>query len=241
MQLFLIRHGESENNVLFRQNGGTTGRVSEPRLTELGAHQANLLAEHVARPFTPPDELNMNGYGLTHLYSSLMVRAVQTATAVAQATKLPLHAWELVHEGGGIFEHDEETGTYTGLPGENRRFYETHFPHLILPETVGEEGWWNRPYETRPQMMARVETFLEELLARHGRTEDKVAIVSHGGFINGVLRTIFGVYDGDEAVNWSVWYKINNTAITRIDFNDGNVSLAYHNRTCHLSAAELSY
>ena len=49
-----------------------------------------------------------------------MVRSVATGTVLAQALKLPLGAWEDIHEVGGIHARNEETGEHPGLPGKNR-------------------------------------------------------------------------------------------------------------------------
>lgn len=73
-------------------------------------------------------------------------------------------------------------------------------------------------------MFPRAERFLNDLLARHLRTDDRVAVVSHGGFYNVLLRTIFKIARDD------VWFEKNNAAITRVDFSPEETVLVYLNR-----------
>ncbi len=229
MELYFIRHAQSENNLLYNTTGASNGRSQDPELTETGRRQVEILARFLSRAdsalatrFT--DHQNVAGFGITHLYTSLMVRAVATGTAIARALNLPLVAWEDLHETGGIYLDDEQAGTRIGQPGKNRAYFEAHHPNLILPATLGEAGWWNRPFEEREERPARAERFLRELLERHGGKEDRVAVISHGGFYNVLLRTILKIERED------CWFGLNNAAITRIDFNAEGVALDYRNK-----------
>ena len=150
MQLYFIRHAQSANNRLYEETGSWGGRDSDPELTELGYEQAQRLAEHAAcaNGGTPRrDYVNRSGFGFTHVYSSPMVRALATGSYLAAALNLPLVVWEDLHEVGGIFVTDDETGEYIGQPGKSRSELAARFPQAQLPETLGEEGWWNRAHE----------------------------------------------------------------------------------------------
>ena len=108
MQLYFIRHAQSTNNALYAAGNGAGVRSHDPALTELGRHQAECLAEFLAKanPNTPTgqaDPQNRAGFGLTHLYCSLMSRAVATGTVVAARLALPLRAWVDWHEEGGLY------------------------------------------------------------------------------------------------------------------------------------------
>ena len=158
-----------------------------------------------------------------------MLRSVQTATAVATALQAPLTAWPEFHETGGIFLEDEETGEPRGLPGKSRSYFEQNFENLILPESVTEAGWWNRPYEADELRPLRAKQVFQSLMERHGGGSDCVAVVSHGAFYNYLIREIFGIQRHDH------WFLMYNTAISRIDFEpDGTPLMIYHNRTQHL-------
>jgi 2,3-bisphosphoglycerate-dependent phosphoglycerate mutase len=165
------------------------------------------------------------GFFLTHLYTSLMVRAVATGTIVSEELGLPLVAWEDAHEGGGIYLEKPETGECIGQPGKDRAYFETHYPQLVLPEGLGEAGWWNRPFETEEQRPLRARRFWQQLIERHGQTDDRVAVISHGGFYNYLMAAILKMPSSDR-----VWFVLNNAAITRIDWYDQHVDLVYMNR-----------
>ena len=63
MELYLIRHGQSTNNR-------GDARVPDPPLTELGKQQADRTGKA------------LGNLGITRLYCSAMLRAVQTAAIV---------------------------------------------------------------------------------------------------------------------------------------------------------------
>jgi len=232
MQLYFIRHGQSENNQLWARTGTNEYRNEDPDLTETGRQQAQRLAEFLAAPGIdqgelPPqyDVLNTYGFDLSHLYCSPMIRAIETGQAIARAVGLPLVVWKDLHEVGGIHLADPETGEPLGLPGKSRDYFTENYPSLVLPETMAADGWWNRPFEAREERPARARRFLAELLARHGGSQDRVAVVSHGGFYNYFVRAILEMPPAN-----SPWFSCNNTAITRIDFEAERTWLCYTNR-----------
>ncbi len=243
MQLYIIRHGQSFNNALWAKTGGENGRLPDPHLTKLGQQQAAHLAQHLVQvdknglANTAQDQHNRQGYRLTHLYTSLMLRAVQTGHTIADALDMSLNVWECIHEWGGIFKYDPETRNPISLPGSNRAFFAERFPRLILPDWLQDRGWWQRPYEPREESSHRAEKFIHELLNRHGGTDDRVGIVTHGGFTSMVLRNIFNSQEynldlGDEEIRTR--FRINNTSLARIDFEGSNIIQMYMNRVDHL-------
>lgn len=238
MYLFFIRHGQSANNALYDRTGESRGRSEDPELTETGKQQALLLAEFIARTDSAASngnqredqEFRRDYFGFTHLYTSLMVRSIATGLPVAEVSGLPLTGWLDIHETGGIFLDDEVTGEPQGLPGRTRSYFRNHYSDLVLPDEVSESGWWNRPFEHRDERDERAARVLAELIKRHGGTNDRVAMVSHGAFYNHLMRAIFGL-TGEK-----IWFVMNNTGITRINFHDdGQANLIYHNRTDHLT------
>jgi 2,3-bisphosphoglycerate-dependent phosphoglycerate mutase len=246
MQFYFIRHGQSENNALWAQGGPRGERRADPELTELGHLQAQHLAQFLAQNGMQrkiggnstdrilDDAQNVSGIRLTHLYCSPMIRCIETASYVARALDLPLSVWEHVHELGGIFLEDQETGQQVGLAGNDRDYLQARYPDLILPEGWGIGGWWNRPFEEREQRIPRAQHFHRELMRRHvapagqGDSEHRVAVVSHAGFFNYWLKV---------ALDWpyreGIGFRKNNAAITRVDM-DVRTSVMYVNRTDHL-------
>jgi 2,3-bisphosphoglycerate-dependent phosphoglycerate mutase len=230
MQLYFIRHAQSTNNALYDATSSSQGRSEDPPLTEAGLRQAELLGQFLSS--VPRGEMrygrdpqNINGFHITHLYCSLMLRSIQTATKISQAIGIPATAWIDLHEEGGIYRDDEETGEPVGLPGVARAWLVEHYPNLVLPQTLGEEGWWNRDFEYDADRLPRAQRFYRELLERHGGTEDRVAIVSHGGFYNLLVHTIL-----ERPLEHKTWFVMNNAAISRVDFGN-SMAVVYMNRT----------
>jgi len=243
MQLYIIRHGQSFNNALWARTGKSNGRLPDPPLTEIGQKQADSLGHYFAQENQNGssngtlDLHNRHGYHLTHLYSSLMYRAVQTGHAIADALDMPLVAWPIIHEWGGVFDNDPETDEPFAVPGPNRQFFTERFSRFVLPDDLQEQGWWQQPYEPREASIHRAEEFVNQLLARHGNTEDKVGIVTHGGFTAMVLRVIFN--SREIIVNlrneeFHTWLRMNNTGVTRLDFEENRIIQTYVNRVDHL-------
>ena len=231
LQLYFIRHGQSTNNAYWQEtdrDNYLSGREADPDLTDKGREQVKYLADHVARPYTSEafDPQNRNGFGLTHLYCSLMIRAIKTGQAIAEKTGLDLVAMPEVHETGGMFvgEVREGEAVFQGIPGPGRSFFETHFPNLIIPEDLSEEGWWNREKEDREEYQQRAHRVIQQLLEAHQGEEHRVGVVMHGGIFARIITGLFDVQAED------YWFLMNNCAITRVDVEeDGHVRLVYLN------------
>lgn len=238
MQLYIIRHAQSTNNAL----ADMRNRVFDPTLTELGRQQAQILAEHLASAEHPEQKIGQNaedttvqtvrGYGITRLYCSAMHRAMQTTQPVSQALNLDPKVWLDIHESGGIFlEHDDERGV-VGYPGKTRSEILEEFPNYKLPEAITEAGWWDvtKGQEDWPSCHGRAIRVARQLW-RWAETDDVVAIVSHGGFIDSLVKALT-----NQLPSRNVFYHHFNTAITRIDFSaDGRLNVRYINRIPHLS------
>ena len=150
MQLYFIRHAQSANNKLYEETGSWNGRDSDPELTELGHEQAQRLAEHVACA---------NGESLRRDLRESRRRSVSRISTPARwcapwrrlhylsaALDLPLVVWEDLHEVGGIFFIDDETGERIGQPGKTRSELAARFPQAQLPGDADRSGWWNRSH-----------------------------------------------------------------------------------------------
>lgn len=229
MELYIIRHAQSTNNVLTDQRD----RVCDPHLTELGQRQAKILAQHLnnGTELQPPDGMpsdHHKGYGITHLYCSAMWRALQTAQPIGQALGLQPEVWIDLHEKGGIFLDHAEAGI-TGYPGMTRQEILAEFPDYVLPEGITEQGWWNRGHEDWPTCHGRAIKVADELRKRVSDT-GKVAIVSHGGFVDALLKALFNQLPGRH-----LFYFHYNTAISRIDFcSDSRLDFRYLNSVAHM-------
>jgi len=237
MQLYFIRHAQSVNNHIYLETGSGDGRLADPPLTELGQQQAIYLADFLSQsnlklPEIFGDQHNVRGFGFTHLYTSLMERAVQTAVVAAAKLNLPLIAWEEIHEVGGVWLPTGEGGAPVGLAGPNRAYFAERYPRLQLPDWLGETGWWNRPYEAVEQRPRRAQLVVQQLLERHGQTDDRVAIVSHGGFYTNFMSALLNLPATSDTVPAAgqTWFSLANTAVSRIDFVDDGLRIVYLNR-----------
>ncbi len=230
MELYFVRHGQSANNAIWASHGTYNGRSSDPELTKIGYRQAAAVASFLSQPYVNDnvvgrDPQNLTGFGITHVYCSLMIRAIETGTAIADQLRLPLQAWFDVHELGGIFLDGAQPGIRNGLPGNDRAYLEQRFPHLRLPDTIGAGGWWNRPYEMEDECSVRAHRFLADLRVKHGDTQDRVVVVSHGDFYNMVLDALLSL-----PINSHHWFALNNAAVSRFVFSDDLLVISYLNR-----------
>jgi 2,3-bisphosphoglycerate-dependent phosphoglycerate mutase len=232
MQLYLVRHGQSENNLLWDTTSSSQGRHEDPALTPVGRKQAETVAQFFSRSFVPgappaQQAQNRSGFGITHIYASLMDRAVATGSVISRALGLPLLAWEDLHEGGGIYLDNEATGEREGRPGRHRAYFNEHYPELVMEDGRHEFGWWNRPHETKSELAPRARRVYEDLLARHGATADRVIAITHGEFYTYLVAAMLDLPAPPEG---KYWFPLNNAAVTRIDLSDGHVVPIYMNR-----------
>lgn len=246
MILYIIRHAQSADNVFVEQASKDNTefsdsveafdeREADTGLSDKGKNQVRRLAEYLSKfkenVFENPRKgySDPNCFDFTHVYSSLMIRAMETAGGVAGATGITPGIWEDVHETGGVWRGDKETGELVGAEGNNRAFLEKRFPNCKLPDRLGDEGWWNRPLETNQEVKDRARRFYRELIEKHGATHDRVVVVSHGYFISFLFNALLKIPPKSK-----IRFHMNNTAITRVNFVNDLVHVVYQNRTDHL-------
>jgi 2,3-bisphosphoglycerate-dependent phosphoglycerate mutase len=238
MQFYFFRHAQSTNNKLWSETRSDEGRDEDPGLTDMGEQQAAALAELLIQGSPEGGRICDNtsgnegsrGFNLTHIYSSLMVRSVKTGMIAARRLGLVLHGLDDIHERGGIYLRNHSNGEDKCLPGKSSDYFKRYFPDFVLPQGFIEDGWWNsRPVETPEKCLIRAEGFLDYLLDKHGGTEDRVAIISHGGFYNDFMAVLLGLPH-----NGNHWFSMYNTGITRINFHENEKIVVYQNRVEHL-------
>jgi 2,3-bisphosphoglycerate-dependent phosphoglycerate mutase len=180
---------------------------------------------------------NRYGFGLTHIYTSLMERAAFTAAPIAEALDIPLIAWKEIHEEGGIYSREAASGK-AGLPGRPRSFFMENFRTITLPDDLDETGWWNRAFEAEEERQPRADQVFAELLTRHrdleGQPEHRVAFVSHGGFFMRLVCAILKLPWRQASLGLRSWFLLNNCSISRFDIRGNEITFAYINRTDYL-------
>lgn len=233
MELFIIRHAQSTNNALADQRD----RAVDPALSELGLRQAELVATHLAHGIAretstiegQPSDTPINGPGITRLYCSAMLRALQTASAIGSALGLPPRVWVDIHEAGGMWLDHGTGGGIRGYPGMTRAEIAERFPDAILPAEVTASGWWLYGWEestSTAERAARVAIALRS----GAQSDERLAIVTHGDFAAYLLRAFLRV-----PMDAGVFFHHANTGITRVRFRpDGRLSIRYQNRVEHL-------
>ncbi len=216
MQLYIIRHGQSTNNV----KSDLKQYVVDPLLTDAGQQQAERLAQYLA----------VEDYGVTHLYCSALRRALQTAKPVAAALGLPAEVWVDIHESGGVgFRRD---GKFINTPGMTRVEILEQFPGFVLPDEITDSGWWRReegfePFEECYKRGRKIAAALHKRSSEN--PDDRIVMVSHGIFVDGLIKIILNKEDD------LYYYVLNNASITCIDFDsDAPPVLRYVNHIEHL-------
>jgi broad specificity phosphatase PhoE len=153
-RVYLARHGESDWNASNRFQGH-----SDRPLTELGRNQAHELADLVA------------GQNVEAIYSSPLMRALETARIVADRTGLAVITRDDLRE--------VDTGSWSGL---SRAQVQARFPEGFERWISGGAGWEDG--ESYDEMAARVLAALQEIAAAH--PHGRVLVVSHGGPIRAI-------------------------------------------------------
>lgn len=165
LRLYLVRHGQTAWNA--------TGRIqghSDVPLDEVGQRQAQQVAQWLGTRLRKP----------IAIYTSDLMRASQTAQAIAHQVGAPLQP---------VMELRERFwGAWEGLTTEEiqARYPEHHFTYLYDPLN-------GTPPEAEPMsdFWTRVRNFYHQLRAEH--TEGELVVVGHGGSLRIMLcETLVG-------------------------------------------------
>ena len=154
--MILLRHGQSEFNLLFSRTRQDPG-ITDPKLTPLGHRQAEAAAGALAQE------------GLRRILASPYTRALQTAAPIAARLRLPV----LIHP------HVRERYAYKCDVGTARAELERHWPEHDFAGI--EEVWWPQAEETMEGIIARAAVFRAEMAALPDWAD--TLVVSHWGFI----------------------------------------------------------
>jgi broad specificity phosphatase PhoE len=240
MELYLIRHGQSTNNVTMLRD--PLQREVDPPLTELGQQQAEALAGRLAHTWNvdtylyqhPDARESITGAGITRLLVSPMRRALQTAAPLSREMGLAAEVSLEVFEHGGLYLEDE--AGLTTYPGLTRAEMTAGFPTFQLPPGISESGWWNGAgREDMAACQARALRLAAEFkLVRF--SPQRIAIVSHGTFLDQLIKALLNLLPSAD-----FYIALYNTSMTRIDFlPDGGMHLRYLNRVDHLALEQIS-
>lgn|GEM_PF-3229872 len=178
-RIFLVRHGESESNVHYRENIGifrkirVYGQSNWCELTEVGKIQSKALGKHLKQYFK---ENNLN---LDKIYSSPAIRAQQTARHVFN--QLYPNRWVKYEIRAEIAEIDQ--GDWEG-----QFDYKARPPRI--KEQIKNENWFHKPPrgESQQDVYERFMCFIIEILKSDYKN---ILVVTHENAIKFLLTGIF--------------------------------------------------
>lgn len=202
-RLLLIRHGATPANEL--RPYILQGQGVNHGLSAIGQRQASALGEF------------LSDFAIAHVYASPMVRACETAEAVADAHGLPVQTLQpLVEVDVGDWEGESWQNIMQRWPEEYARF-------MANPDVVPYLGG-----ESYAAVHARSAPAIEELLARH--TGQTIVVVAH----NVVNRVILAGLLGLPLCRAREVHQ-ENTCVNVIQHRDGNSYVRTMNAAFHLS------
>ena len=184
-EIILIRHGETEWNSQKRMQGH-----SNSDLSSVGQAQIQALGQWTKNV---PFDL---------IYSSDSPRAKQTAEAITQFSGHELQFDQRLRE--------KNLGVFEGLTSEEAR--ERHPEVFRLFKTAGskyviDEG------ESTQQLQDRALEIVNEIRIKH--PEERVLLVTHGGFIRVVMKHSLGL-----SLETPTRFLIRNTGVFRLVWED---------------------
>ena len=184
-EIILIRHGETEWNSQKRMQGH-----SNSDLSSVGQAQIQALGQWMK--IVPFD----------HIYSSDSLRAKQTAEAITQFSGHELKI--------DLRLREKNLGVFEGLTSEEAR--ERHPEVFRLFKTAGskyviDEG------ESTQQLQDRALEIVNEIRIKH--PEERVLLVTHGGFIRVVMKHSLGL-----SLETPTRFLIRNTGVFRLVWED---------------------
>ena len=184
-EIILIRHGETEWNSQKRMQGH-----SNSDLSSVGQAQIQALGQW------------MKNLPFDLIYSSDSLRAKQTAESITQFSGHELQFDQRLRE--------KNLGVFEGLTSEEAR--ERHPEVFRLFKTAGskyviDEG------ESTQQLQDRALEIVNEIRIKH--PEERVLLVTHGGFIRVVMKHSLGL-----SLETPTRFLIRNTGVFRLVWED---------------------
>lgn len=133
----------------------------------------------------------------------------------------------------------ERDGRVRGYTGMTRAEIVAAFPGYRLPAEVDDGGWYDPKLGREPETRSYYRAIKVARAARErSDSDDVIALVSHAGFIDLLLKVLF---EQLPARPYTMRYYHGNTAITRINFHRGWMTMHYMNRAEHLPADMRSF
>ena len=170
MKIYIVRHGESQDDV-----DDCYGGIADFPLTIAGENTARDTAARLA------------GIGITQIFTSPLKRAKQTAEIIAHHISVPLE----------VVERLQERNSYGVLSGHNKAKANEIFPR-ILSGITGKPGDYYKGSripgdEPVIDFDARVRAAFDECLRKAAPLHSTIAVVTHGNVTRSIYRNILNV------------------------------------------------
>ena len=198
MKLYFVRHGESEANLLheFSNRGFKHG------LTDRGRQQTTILAQ------------KLKGASVTKLFSSPLLRAVQTAEILANELGVPYEITDALREYDcGILEGKSDPASWD--------------IYMTVWHDWTQHGHWERRIEQGESFLdikERCVPFIASLIRGHQHSPDIIVLVGHGGIYRCMLPLVLGNVD----FHFALEHQISNTGYVVAETRpEGMVCLAW--------------
>src|SRR6056297_1426750 len=201
MDIFIFRHGQSKADLEDRHEGR-----ADFELTELGQKQAEALGQWLKKH-----------YGIEKVFSSTLKRASKTAQIISNTIGADVEYDEALMEwDNGLLAglYREEAAKRFPIPPGGRKPHDTH-----------------AQTESMINFRARAETFWSKFFYEFDESNNtkQIAVVSHGGMINMLLRSFLKL-----PVNQEMNFVTSDTGLHYLKITDDKRIIMYLNRQEHL-------
>lgn len=186
MICYLVRHGKDDDTL--------RGGWSQQPLTDEGEAQAAELADFVQK----------SGLGIQQIYSSDLLRAMQTAQIVADSLRLPIAPKPEFREANN--------GNLAGMKNE---LAAEQYPGLYWNTLAWEQQYpgGESPKEFYERIRCAWDVLQKDILERN----ENVMLVTHGG----VMHVILSIVKGEIYSNQASPRKIRNAELIALKYQSG--------------------
>ena len=203
-RIIAIRHGETAWNVDTRLQGHL-----DIALNAKGIWQAGQVARALA------------GETIEAIYTSDLLRAWHTASAIAQTTEAPL-----------VSSQDLRERCFGSFEGKTYAEIEAQWPEASLRWRKREPDWAPPGGESLLALRQRIASTVDAFAAQH--VGGQIVLVAHGG----VMDVLYRLATGQELQAPRTWH-LGNAAINRLLWTREGVTLVGWGDTAHLEEATL--
>ncbi len=221
MQLYLVRHAESENNAR-----PPYLRVEDPAITAIGRLQSQHLADWIAT------------LSIDHLITSPFLRTLQTTRYITDKTGGSVSVWHDAFEFGGCFRGHGPDATDGGI-GLGRsdviRNVVAAADRCTIDPTIEESGWWGgKTKETAAESNERTVRLIERFARTFGDSGETVVAVIHADLKRAMMSQM--LRSTADPMNFGPLNigPLRNVGISKLDFDGSRWKLDWFNSVTHL-------